>query len=87
MFPGEVLQTAESRIRDRGDRKKRILAKPCPGSLQMRESRFQDRKTRKQTILTSLALFSADEKKQISRQGDRRQKILTKLALLPAEVL
>jgi hypothetical protein len=53
----------------------------------MRESKFQDRRDRKPAILTSLALFSADEKKQISRQGDRRQKILTKIALLPAEVL
>jgi hypothetical protein len=60
LLPAEVPQTAESRIRDRGDTKQRILTNLAllPAEvLQKAESRIRDRGDRKQRILTKLALF------------------------------
>jgi hypothetical protein len=58
LLPAEVLQTAESRIRDRGDRKQRILTNLAllPAEvLQKAKSRIRDRGDKKQRILTNLA--------------------------------
>ncbi len=69
LLPAEVLQKAKQNQRQRGQKAENI-DKPCPvlpaEVLQMREIRILNRRDRKQTILTSLALLSADERKQTS---------------------
>ncbi len=66
LLPAEVLQKAESRIRDRGKRKKaENIDKPCPAPCR----------------------GPAEGRKQNKRRREKKQRILTNLALLSAEVL